>query len=88
MPTVIEFKRPRFFALATFSLIFKPWSSIRLYLVAATPGLRQRLLFLKRMPKGELIQFTPRSHRAKTTLVNPLRLQERADIHDERICLP
>jgi len=88
MPTVIEFKRPRLFALATFLLIFKHWSSIRLYLVAATPGWRQRSLSLKRVPKGELIQFTPRSHRAKTTLVSPLRLQERTDVGDEKICLP
>lgn len=88
MPKVIDFKRPRLFALGTFLLIFKPWSSMRLYLIAATPKLRGPLLSLKRVPKGKLILFTPRWHRAKTVLVNSQRLHERVDIADERICLP
>jgi hypothetical protein len=88
MPGVIDFKRPRLLAPATFLLIFKPWASMRLYLIAATSRFRRPLLFLKRMPKGQLIQFTPRWHRAKTISVNPLRLQEGAEISDERICLP
>jgi hypothetical protein len=87
MPSVIDFKRPRLFAVATFLLIFKPWSSMRLYLIAATPGFRRPLLSFKRAPKGDLLQFTPRQHRAKAVSMNSQR-QQREDISDERICLP
>jgi hypothetical protein len=88
MPGVIDFKRPRLFALATVLFVFKPWSSMRLYLIAAMPKMRRPLLSLKRVPKGDLLQFTPRWHRPKTSSVSPQRLQERADIGEEGICLP
>jgi hypothetical protein len=88
MPGVIHFKRPRFFALSTLLLIFKPWSHMKLRLIASLPAIRRHLLSVKHTSKGELIQFTPRLHRVRNVSLNQRQLRNSANMSDERICLP
>ena len=88
MPSVIHFKRPRFFALSTLLLIFKPSSHMRLRLIASLPAIRRYLPSVKHTSKGELITFTPRLHRARNVSLNQQQPRNSAKMNDERICLP
>ncbi len=88
MPSVIHFKRPRFFALSTLLLIFKPWSYVRPRLIASLSAIRRHLPSVKHTSKGELIPFTPRLHRVKKVSLKQQQPRNNANKSDERICLP